>query len=67
MSTGMSPEPTYVERKIGDEVFRIEAGRLAGQAGGAVLASVGETTAFAAATSSAPRGDADFFPLTVDV
>ena len=67
MSTGMSPEPTYVERKIGDEVFRIESGRLAGQAGGAVLASVGETTAFAAATSSAPRGDADFFPLTVDV
>ncbi|MDQ3953511.1 MAG: polyribonucleotide nucleotidyltransferase, partial [Actinomycetota bacterium] len=67
MSTGMSPEPTYVERKIGDEVFRIETGRLAGQAGGAVLASVGETTVFAAATSSAPRGDADFFPLTVDV
>nr|MDQ3916061.1 polyribonucleotide nucleotidyltransferase [Actinomycetota bacterium] len=67
MSTGMSPEPTYVERKIGDEVFRIESGRLAGQAGGAVLASVGETTVFAAATSSAPRGDADFFPLTVDV
>src|SRR5918997_3788424 len=67
MSTGMSPEPTYVERKIGDEVFRLETGRLAGQAGGAVLASVGETTAFTTATSSAPRGDADFFPLTVDV
>ena len=67
MTTGMSPEPTYVERKIGDEVFRIESGRLAGQAGGAVLASLGETTVFAAGTSSAPRGEADFFPLTVDV
>ena len=63
----MKPEPKLVERKIGDEVFRFEAGRLAGQANGAVLATVGETTVLATATSSAPRGDADFFPLTVDV
>jgi polyribonucleotide nucleotidyltransferase len=61
------PEPQSFERKIGDEVFRIETGRIAGQAGGAVIASVGETTVMAAATSSDPRGDADFFPLTVDV
>jgi len=61
------PEPKIVERKIGDEVFRLEAGRLAGQANGAVLSSVGETTVLATATASAPRGDADFFPLTVDV
>ncbi|CAN5633685.1 polyribonucleotide nucleotidyltransferase [soil metagenome] len=63
----MQPEGTSVERKIGGEVLRLETGRLAGQAGGAVLASVGETTVVAAATSSAPRGDADFFPLTIDV
>ncbi|MEA2476597.1 MAG: polyribonucleotide nucleotidyltransferase, partial [Actinomycetota bacterium] len=63
----MTPEPTIVERKIGDQIFRFESGRLAGQASGAVLASVGETTVMAAATSSNPRGDADFFPLTVDV
>ena len=32
-----------------------------------MLASVGETTVLATATSSAPRGGGDFFPLTVDV
>src|ERR671919_890248 len=63
----MKPEPTVVERKIGDEVFRFETGRLAGQAGGAVLAQVGDTSLLATGTSSAPRGDGDFFPLTVDV
>ncbi|HVL65458.1 MAG TPA: polyribonucleotide nucleotidyltransferase, partial [Actinomycetota bacterium] len=63
----MNPEPKVVERKIGDEVIRIEAGRVAGQANGAVIATVGETTLLATATSSPPRGDADFFPLTVDV
>ncbi|MDQ3940241.1 MAG: polyribonucleotide nucleotidyltransferase [Actinomycetota bacterium] len=63
----MAPQPQSVERKIGDKVFRFETGRVAAQAGGAVLASVGETTVLAAATSSAPRGEADFFPLTVDV
>ena len=61
------PKIEVVERKIGDEVFRIETGRLAGQASGAVLAQVGDTSVLAAATSSSPRGDADFFPLTVDV
>ncbi|MBA2312126.1 MAG: polyribonucleotide nucleotidyltransferase, partial [Actinobacteria bacterium] len=63
----MTPEPKYVERKIGDEVFRFETGRLAAQAGGAVLATLGETALLATATSSSPRGDGDFFPLTVDV
>jgi len=63
----MNPEGTFVERKIGDEVFRIETGRIAGQANGAVLACVGETTVIAAATSSDPRGAGDFFPLTIDV
>ena len=63
----MKPEPVSVERKIGDKVVRFESGRLAGQAGGAVLAQVGETTLLAAATSAAPRAGGDFFPLTVDV
>ncbi|HVM34349.1 MAG TPA: polyribonucleotide nucleotidyltransferase [Actinomycetota bacterium] len=63
----MQPEPKVVERKIGDEVFRLESGRVAGQANGAVIASAGESTVLATATSSPPRGDADFFPLTVDV
>jgi polyribonucleotide nucleotidyltransferase len=63
----MQPEPKSVERKIGDKVFKFETGRFAAQAGGAVIASVGETTLLATATSSAPRGGGDFFPLTVDV
>ena len=63
----MTPEVKSVERKIGDKVIRIETGRVAGLAGGSVLASMGETMVLATATSSNPRGDADFFPLTVDV
>jgi len=63
----MTPEVKSVERKIGDKVIRIEQGRVAGLAGGAVLATMGETMVLATATSSDPRGDGDFFPLTVDV
>ncbi|MDQ4027816.1 MAG: polyribonucleotide nucleotidyltransferase [Actinomycetota bacterium] len=63
----MIPEVTVAEKKIGDEVFRLEAGRLAAQANGAVLAQLGDTTVVATATSAPPRGDGDFFPLTVDV
>jgi len=63
----MQAEPKSVERKIGDKVFKFETGRFAAQAGGAVIASVGETTILATATSSAPRHGGDFFPLTVDV
>ena len=63
----MNPEPQSVERKIGDKVFTFETGRLAGQAGGAVVAYVGETSLLATATGSPPRAGGDFFPLTVDV
>ncbi|HWD72220.1 MAG TPA: polyribonucleotide nucleotidyltransferase [Actinomycetota bacterium] len=66
----MSPETQVhtVERKIGEPVFRFETGRLAGQADGAVLAQVGETTVLVAATASrGAREGVDFFPLTVDV
>jgi polyribonucleotide nucleotidyltransferase len=63
----MQPEPKSVEKKIGDVVFSFETGRLAAQAGGAVLASLGESTVLATATSGPPRGAGDFFPLTVDV
>ena len=62
-----TPEPKVAERKIGGATLRLETGRVAGLANGAVLAQSGETTVLAAATSSAPRGDGDFFPLTVDV
>ncbi len=61
------PEPKIVDRKIGDGVMKMEAGRVAALANGAVMASLGDTTVLATATSAAPRGAADFFPLTVDV
>lgn len=44
-----------------------ETGRIAKQAGGAVLISYGDTCVLTTATSSAePREGIDFFPLTVD-
>ncbi|MGH2694543.1 MAG: polyribonucleotide nucleotidyltransferase, partial [Actinomycetota bacterium] len=63
----MRPEAVSLERKIGDKVMRFETGRVAGQASGAVIAQLGETTVLAAATASTPREGTDFFPLTVDV
>lgn len=47
--------------------LKLETGRLAGQAGGAVLVQYGETVVLVTATASAePREGIDFFPLTVD-
>jgi polyribonucleotide nucleotidyltransferase len=63
----MKPEPKIVERKIGGQVLRFETGHIASLASGAVMASHGDTTVLATATGSAPRGAADFFPLTVDI
>jgi polyribonucleotide nucleotidyltransferase len=56
------------ETVIGGRVMSIETGRVAQQAGGAVLARYGDTVVLATATASAkPREGIDFFPLTVDV
>ena len=45
-----------------------ETGRLAGLAGGSVLAQLGDTTVLVTATGAkSPRPGADFFPLTVDI
>jgi polyribonucleotide nucleotidyltransferase len=63
----LTPRVSVVERKIGDEVFRFETGKLAQLAGGAVLAQIADTSVLATATSAEPRGEGDFFPLTVDV
>ncbi|MEA2499301.1 MAG: polyribonucleotide nucleotidyltransferase [Actinomycetota bacterium] len=63
----MKPEPKIVERKIGGQVLRFETGHIASLASGAVMAFHGDTTVLATATSAAPRGAADFFPLTVDI
>jgi polyribonucleotide nucleotidyltransferase len=46
----------------------LETGKLAGLAGGSVLARMGDTSVLATATAAkSPREGVDFFPLTVDV
>ncbi|MBD5391382.1 polyribonucleotide nucleotidyltransferase [bacterium] len=59
--------PVVVEIPYGDTTLRLETGRMAKQANGAVLASMGETMVLATvcAEKSAVEGQ-DFFPLTVD-
>lgn len=59
-------EPTVVERELGGTVLRLETGRFAKQASGAVLVQYGETTVLTATVGGNPRGSGDFFPLTVD-
>ena len=60
------PNPTRVETQIDGRTLSLETGRVAEQAGGAVLAQYGETVVLAAVCSSAGRDDVDFFPLTVE-
>ena len=55
------------EVRVRDRTFVIEWGRLALQAGGAVLIRENETVLLITAVASAePRPGIDFFPLTVD-
>ncbi len=56
-----------VEIELGQRTVTLETGRLAKQAGGAVLVSSGESRVLVAATAAdEPREGIDFFPLTVD-
>jgi polyribonucleotide nucleotidyltransferase len=51
-----------------EKTVSFETGRLAGLAGGSVLAQLGDTTVLVTATGAkSPRPGADFFPLTVDI
>ncbi len=59
-------EPIVVEREIAGRTLRMETGRLAKQADGAVLVTYGETSALCTVVTSDPRPGIDFFPLTVD-
>ncbi|HEX8100062.1 MAG TPA: polyribonucleotide nucleotidyltransferase [Actinomycetota bacterium] len=54
-------------RSIGGAEFAIESGKLAKQAGGSCVVTLGETQVLATCTSAPPREGLDFFPLTVDV
>ena len=53
--------------RIGDKEITIETGKIARQADGAVQVSYGDTVVLVSACSrKQPRGNVDFFPLTVD-
>jgi polyribonucleotide nucleotidyltransferase len=57
-----------LEIPAGERSIVLETGKLAKQAGGAVVASVGDTTVLSTATrSEAPRPGASFLPLSVDI
>lgn len=62
----MSDDFVRVERVIAGRKVSLETGRVARQAHGSVIAAVGETMAFAAATTGGAREEVDFFPLVVD-
>jgi polyribonucleotide nucleotidyltransferase len=62
-----SDEIKTVRGNIADKPVTYETGRLAKQAGGAVLATMGGTVVLAAVTvSNSTKEGLDFFPLTVD-
>jgi polyribonucleotide nucleotidyltransferase len=55
------------ELEWGGKTLRLETGRMARQADGAVLATYGETTVLATVVSEkTAKADGDFFPLTVN-
>jgi len=62
----MSMNPTRVEATIAGKKLTLETGQVARQAGGAVIATLGDTRCFAAATAGNARDDIDFFPLVCD-
>jgi len=55
------------EAEVGGRKLTIDTGKLAGQAGGAVTASYGDTVVLVTVcTSQEPREGVDFLPLTID-
>jgi polyribonucleotide nucleotidyltransferase len=57
---------TVVEKVIGGRTLRVETGRVAKLASGAVMLTYGETVVLATAVRANPRPGLDFFPLTCD-
>jgi polyribonucleotide nucleotidyltransferase len=54
-------------RTVAGGEFTLESGKLAKQADGSCVVTLGETQVLATCTTAAPRPGIDFFPLTVDV
>ncbi|MCH8211857.1 MAG: polyribonucleotide nucleotidyltransferase, partial [Planctomycetes bacterium] len=55
-----------VEREIGGRTFKIETGKVARLASGAVMATYADTTVLTTAMRADPRPGLDFFPLQCD-
>ncbi len=66
MSEGSLPAPARVSAEVGGVEISFETGRLARQAGGAVVVRAGDTLVLSTATAGEER-EGDFLPLTVDV
>jgi len=62
----MKPQVKQFTAAFGSQTVTFETGKLAGQAGGAVTAQVGDTMIFASATMGGVREGIDFFPLSVE-
>jgi polyribonucleotide nucleotidyltransferase len=58
---------TRSSKTIGGAELVIESGKLAKQADGACVLTLGETQVLATCTTAPPREGIDFFPLTIDV
>ena len=52
---------------LGDQTITFETGKLAPQAHGSAVVTLGETQVLATCVTSNPREGIDFFPLTIDV
>jgi polyribonucleotide nucleotidyltransferase len=59
-------EAVSVQREIGGKTLKLETGKIAKQAAGAVMVTYGETVVLATVVTGAAREGIDFFPLTVD-
>jgi polyribonucleotide nucleotidyltransferase len=63
----MKPDVRTYSAEVGGKTVSVETGRLAQQAGGAVVLRTGDTQVFASATmNKEPREGINFFPLSVD-
>ncbi len=56
----------FVERQIGGRTLRLETGKVARLASGAVVLTYADTVVLATAVRADPRPGIDFFPLTCD-
>jgi polyribonucleotide nucleotidyltransferase len=59
-------QASHVERQLGDQKLRLETGKLAKQAHGAVTVQCGDTIVLVAAVEGEADEVRDFFPLVVD-